>query len=99
LKGGDRLPFVESANNFEPLVSRQWQIHCYGHPTPALNKLLSEKNIPLYIFEWGPEAKKAGYLKDAIYVVRPDGYIGLVDESGDIQKISTYCNTYFSMIK
>jgi 2-polyprenyl-6-methoxyphenol hydroxylase-like FAD-dependent oxidoreductase len=94
LIGGDRLPWVQSANNFEPLVSRQWQVHCYGHPTPGLNKLFTEKNIPLYIFEWRPEAKKAGYLKDAIYIVRPDGYIGLVGGSGDVQKISAYCTTY-----
>ena len=73
LKGGDRLPWVESANNFEPLVSRQWQVHCYGNPATALLNLFSEKNIPLYIFEWGPEAEKAGYRKDAIYIVRPDG--------------------------
>jgi|GEM_PF-43388 len=94
LKGGDRLPWVESANNFEPLVSMLWQVHCYGHPTPALNNLFSEKNIPFLVFTWGPEAKKAGYLKEAIYIVRPDGYIGLVDKSGNIQKISAYCDTY-----
>jgi hypothetical protein len=94
LKGGDRLPWVQSANNFEPLVSRQWQIHCYGHSTPALNNLLSERNIPIYIFEWSPKAEKAGYRKDTIYIVRPDGYIGLAGVSGDTQKISAYCDTY-----
>jgi len=94
LKGGDRLPWVESVNNFEPLVSRQWQIHGYGHPTPELNKLLSEKKIPLYIFEWGPEVKTAGYLKDAIYIVRPDGYIGLTEGTGNIAKIAQYCDSY-----
>jgi len=94
LKGGDRLPWVQSIHNFEPLISRQWQVHCYGKPTTALNNLLSEKNIPLYIFEWKPEAETAGYLRDAIYIVRPDGYIGLADGTGDIVKISAYCDTY-----
>jgi 2-polyprenyl-6-methoxyphenol hydroxylase-like FAD-dependent oxidoreductase len=94
IKGGDRLPWLQSVHNFEPLISRQWQVHCYGSPATALNNLLSEKNIPFYIFEWGPEAKTAGYQKDAIYIVRPDGYIGLADETGDIIKISAYCDTY-----
>ena len=94
LKGGDRLSWVQGINNFEPLVSRQWQVHCYGSPTTALNNLLSERNIPIYIFEWGPEAKKVGYLEDAIYIVRPDGYIGLIGGSEDIVKITEYCDTY-----
>ena len=94
LKGGDRLPWVQTIHNFEPLVSRQWQVHYYGHPTTGLSDLLSEKNIPLYIFEWKPEAETAGYLRDAIYIVRPDGYIGLADEAGDIVKISAYCDTH-----
>jgi hypothetical protein len=94
LKGGDRLPWVQTIHNFEPLVSRQWQVHSYRNPTNALSNLLSEKNIPLYIFEWKPEAETAGYLRDAIYIVRPDGYIGLADEAGDIVKISAYCDTH-----
>ena len=94
LKGGDRLPWVQSLHNYEPLISRQWQVHCYGSPATALKNLLLEKNIPLHVFEWGQEAKKAGYLKDAIYIVRPDGYIGLADRTGDIEKISSYCYKY-----
>lgn len=94
LKGGDRLSWVPSVHNFEPLVSRQWQVHCYGSPAPALNNLLTKKNIPIYIFEWRPEAATAGYLENAIYIIRPDGYIGLVNRIGDIQKISEYCDTY-----
>jgi hypothetical protein len=55
---------------------------------------LSEKNIPIHILEWNLKAEKAGYLKDAIYIVRPDGYIGLADETGDTVKVSAYCDTY-----
>ena len=89
------MPWVQSVHNFEPLISRQWQAHCYGSPATALKNLLSEKNIPLYIFDWGPEAENAGYGKNAIYIVRPDGYIGLADGTGEIIKISAYCDTYF----
>jgi 2-polyprenyl-6-methoxyphenol hydroxylase-like FAD-dependent oxidoreductase len=94
LSGGDRLPWVQQINNFEPLISKQWQAHFFGIPKAGLNNLFTKKNIPLYIFEWGPETKKAGYLKDALYIVRPDGYIGLVDRTVDISKISKYCDTY-----
>jgi 2-polyprenyl-6-methoxyphenol hydroxylase-like FAD-dependent oxidoreductase len=94
LKGGDRLPWVQTNHNFDPLVSRQWQVHCYGSPTVAIHNLLSEKNIPFCVFEWGLEAKTVGYLKNAIYIVRPDGYIGLADGTGDIIEISAYCDKY-----
>jgi 2-polyprenyl-6-methoxyphenol hydroxylase-like FAD-dependent oxidoreductase len=94
LQGGDRLPWVQSVHNFEPLVNREWQVHCYGSLATAVNNLLSEKNIPFYVFEWGADAKTAGYLKDAVYIVRPDGYIGLVDATGDIVKISSYFDKY-----
>jgi len=85
-KGRRSFTLGSICSYFEPLVSRQWQVHCHGSSITAIKDLLSEKNIPLYIFEWGPEAKTAGYLKDAIYIVRPDGYIGLADENGDIVK-------------
>ena len=69
LKGGDRLPWVQSVHNFEPLISRQWQAHCYGSPATALKNLLSEKNIPLYIFDLGTGSRKCR-LREECYIYR-----------------------------
>ena len=33
--------------------------------------------IPIHTFEWSPAAKALGMRRDAYYLVRPDGYVGL----------------------
>src|SRR3954452_1285557 len=32
--GGDRLPWVKSADNYEPLSEPEWQVHVYGKASP-----------------------------------------------------------------
>jgi 2-polyprenyl-6-methoxyphenol hydroxylase-like FAD-dependent oxidoreductase len=98
IRGGDRLPWINSntgnCGNFEPLNSRQWQVHCYGTISPGLEPLFTEKNIPFYIFKWTDEAGKAGYLQNAIYIIRPDGYVGLADPKAEVHTISEYLITH-----
>jgi 2-polyprenyl-6-methoxyphenol hydroxylase-like FAD-dependent oxidoreductase len=101
IKGGDRLPWVTMANagdsnagNFESLRGMQWQVHCYGKMSSKLQDFFTDKMIPLFIFEWSAAAKKAGYLENAIYIVRPDGYVGLADPQEDFERLSTYTNQY-----
>jgi 2-polyprenyl-6-methoxyphenol hydroxylase-like FAD-dependent oxidoreductase len=98
IQGGDRLPWVNnssmSTGNFEPLKSRQWQVHCFGSISSALEHLFTEKKIPFYVFEWTDAVRKAGYLQNAIYIVRPDGYVGLADAKGDVFTISEYLSKY-----
>ena len=101
IKGGDRLPWVspETSNNppsgnFEPLRSKQWQIQCYGRMTDKLLDFFTDKKIPVNIFEWTSSARKTGFLENAIYVVRPDGYVGLADEQADFERLSNYTNQY-----
>ncbi|MGZ3656166.1 MAG: FAD-dependent monooxygenase [Bdellovibrionota bacterium] len=76
LKGGDRLPWVEGADNFKPLESRRWQIHVYGK-APKIS------GVPVREFSWSPPMEKAGLLQNKIYLVRPDGYIALICSEPD----------------
>jgi hypothetical protein len=101
IKGGDRLPWVtmvndnqSSAGNFDSLRDMQWQVHCYGKMSNKLQDFFTDKKIPLFIFEWSAAARKAGYLENAIYIVRPDGYVGLADPQEDFERLSTYTNQY-----
>lgn len=78
--GGDRLPWVrlgESRDNFAPLSSLDWQVHVYGAAAPGLEAVCRERRLPLQIFPWGPDMRRAGILRDAAYLVRPDGYVAL----------------------
>jgi hypothetical protein len=78
--GGDRLPWVElgaGADNFEPLRALDWQAHVYGEAPPDVADACAARGLPLHLFPWRPEAGACGLAEGALYVVRPDGYVGL----------------------
>ena len=81
--GGDRLPWVPAgsesggADNFAPLTSLDWQAHVYGDAAPDLRAACERHGVPLHIFAWTPASSRAGLQRDALYLVRPDGYVGL----------------------
>jgi 2-polyprenyl-6-methoxyphenol hydroxylase-like FAD-dependent oxidoreductase len=94
LHGGDRLPWVKigqgEEDNFAALTSMDWQMHVYGHPTLELRTLADGRRIPLHVFPWSAGMRHAGLRRDAVYLIRPDGYIGLVDSAGSATAIGTY---------
>jgi len=94
--GGDRLPWVkmdwnsECKDNFAPLTSMDWQIHVYGEAMPPMRTLCSERRLPLYVFSWRAEMKRAGLRRNAAYLVRPDGYVALADVAGSAAAVASY---------
>ncbi|MCM3191693.1 FAD-dependent monooxygenase [Priestia megaterium] len=92
VQSGDRLPYVEG--NFESLQSLNWQIHVYGTAAEKLKKSVQEKDFSLHEFSWNPYLKKAGLQKDALYVIRPDGYIGFISSEQRIDLLHQYLNTH-----
>jgi 2-polyprenyl-6-methoxyphenol hydroxylase-like FAD-dependent oxidoreductase len=94
LHGGDRLPWVKigrsEEHNFAALTSMDWQIHVYGDPAPGLRALADGRKIPLHVFPWDADMRRAGLERDAAYLIRPDGYIGLADSSGSASVVDAY---------
>jgi 2-polyprenyl-6-methoxyphenol hydroxylase-like FAD-dependent oxidoreductase len=94
LHGGDRLPWVKigqgDEHNFVALTSMDWQIHVYGEPAPGLRALADGRKIPLHVFPWDADMRHAGLKRDAAYLIRPDGYIGLADSGGSASAIDAY---------
>jgi 2-polyprenyl-6-methoxyphenol hydroxylase-like FAD-dependent oxidoreductase len=94
--GGDRLPWVKTgvngveANNFEPLTSLDWQVHVYGGAAPELRKVCDARNLPLHVFPWRPEMRPVGLRRNAVYLVRPDGYVALADPEGSAAAVTSY---------
>jgi hypothetical protein len=81
IHGGDRLPWVDSpqGDNFEPLKALDWQVHIYGDAGEALRDAVVRLKLPLHVYPWTKAAAEAGFERDALYLVRPDGYVALAD--------------------
>jgi 2-polyprenyl-6-methoxyphenol hydroxylase-like FAD-dependent oxidoreductase len=90
--GGDRLPWVklENSDNFAPLTSLDWQVHVYGEATAELQTACQDLKLPLHIFPWKAAVQRSGLRRNAVYLVRPDGYVALADADGGAIAVSSY---------
>ena len=94
--GGDRLPWVKvnvngvDEDNFARLTSLDWQVHVYGDAAPTLQAMCDARRLPLHAFPWRPEMGRAGLQRNAVYLVRPDGYVGAADPQGSATTITSY---------
>lgn len=84
VRGGDRLPWVPgddlgSRDNHDPLKTLDWQVHVYGTVTGTVRKATEQLGVPLHVFGWRTAVKRAGLARNALYLVRPDGYVALAD--------------------
>jgi 2-polyprenyl-6-methoxyphenol hydroxylase-like FAD-dependent oxidoreductase len=95
IHGGDRLPWVKTisaafADNFSPLASLDWQVHVYGNAADAIKVMCAEQKVALHVFPWQPEMGRAGLQRDAVYLIRPDGYVGLADAAASAAAVANY---------
>ena len=96
--GGDRLPWVKAEprglaqDNFAPLAALDWQVHVYGDPRPGLQAVCEGRKLPLHVFPWRPEMRPSGLRRNALYLVRPDGYVALADPEGSATAVTSYLN-------
>ncbi len=88
--GGDRLPWVKSADNHEPLSVPVWQVHVYGEAGPELTAWCASRNVPLHVFDWTEAHAAAGFARNALYLIRPDTYVALAEISGAPEAIEVY---------
>jgi 2-polyprenyl-6-methoxyphenol hydroxylase-like FAD-dependent oxidoreductase len=91
--GGDRLPWAplgEDTDNFAPLDSISWQVHVYGKPRPEIESLCRDRGVPLHAFPWRAALRTSGLRRDAVYLVRPDGYVGLADPRAEAAVLGAY---------
>ena len=94
VEGGDRLPWVQHADgdkdNFAPLQSLDWQVHVYGEATKEMRAACETRKLPLHVFPWRAEMRRTGLWRNAAYLVRPDGYVGLADAVGNPAAVTSY---------
>ena len=85
ISGGDRLPWVRSGteDNFTSLAEPEWQVHVYGTPGDAITSWCATRRLPLRIFACTQAHHRAGFARDAAYLVRPDSYVACAAAPGD----------------
>ncbi len=91
VRGGDRLPWV--GDNFGPLSSLAWQAHVYGEPPGAVRKACASRGLALHAFPWRGPMRRAGLARDALYLVRPDGYVAFGDRDASAEALERYLDT------
>jgi 2-polyprenyl-6-methoxyphenol hydroxylase-like FAD-dependent oxidoreductase len=90
--GGDRLPWAPApeGDNFDAVKTMGWQVHVYGTARSELKTWCRDNDVTLYAFAWHDAHEKAGLAKDAMYLIRPDFYVALAEESQKTDSLKRY---------
>lgn len=75
ISGGDRWPMVSSEAG--------WRLEIYGDQQLRLEEFCKEKDFSLRLSPWSEEAAAAGIVRNALYLIRPDGYVGFAGTNID----------------
>jgi hypothetical protein len=46
--------------------------------------------VPLHVFPWTGSAARAGFARDALYLVRPDGHVAFADPLQNVTHLERY---------
>ena len=65
-------------------------MHVYGRAPAELEAACSELALELHVFDWSASARTTGVREDALYLVRPDGYVGFADAAADVSHLRAY---------
>ena len=90
IQAGDRLPFVASLDNFKSLRTIEWQVHVFGEASPELSALCKRLGLALVTFGFTPDAMAAGFAKDALYLIRPDGHVAFASQIQNAEALQEY---------
>jgi 2-polyprenyl-6-methoxyphenol hydroxylase-like FAD-dependent oxidoreductase len=95
IHAGDRLPWAKASrsDNFDTLATPQWQLHVYGSVSATLSAWCASR-VTVHAFEWEAAHERAGFAKDAMYLIRPDAYIALAAKGQDPATLERYLNRH-----
>lgn len=91
---GDRLPFVPELDNHQSLDRLDWQIHVYGEASASLTEQAESLGLSITTFPYSPAVRTAGFASNQAYLIRPDGYIGLVISNQNPTHLTDYVQTW-----
>jgi 2-polyprenyl-6-methoxyphenol hydroxylase-like FAD-dependent oxidoreductase len=91
IHGGDRVPWAKGVNsdNFDTLTTTDWQLHVYGTLGAGLSEWCASR-VAVHEFSWEAAHEAAGFSRDAMYLIRPDGYVALAASQQDPRLLERY---------
>ncbi|MBU2288229.1 MAG: FAD-dependent oxidoreductase, partial [Gammaproteobacteria bacterium] len=94
VSGGDRLPWTGgidgAVDNFSDAAELRWKIHVYGRASDELSAWCEAHDVPLEVFAWQDGFGRIGLQRDALYLLRPDSYVGLAQPVLDLPALERY---------
>lgn len=93
VRGGDRLPWVPiegGTDNFAMLEGRTWQVQVHGEPAAELVELCAARGIRIVTLPWTDAAERAGLVRDATHLVRPDGHLAFVGAKSEAPALAQH---------
>jgi hypothetical protein len=94
LHAGDRLPWLrqpDGTDNFAALSSLDWQVHIYSTWTcPDIGRLSRQRGLAFHVFHWQPGFADFAVVENAVYLIRPDGYIAFADAGAKARTLAAY---------
>ena len=90
--GGDRLPWVklDGVDNYATFKDIGWQIHIYGSAGDDLARWCEGRRVRLVTHPWREEMSHAGLRENALYLVRPDAYVALVEAHAAAEPVEQF---------
>jgi hypothetical protein len=55
-----------------------------------MQAMCAARRLPLHVFPWRGEMRHTGLWRNAAYLVRPDGYVGMADAVGNPAAVTAY---------
>jgi 2-polyprenyl-6-methoxyphenol hydroxylase-like FAD-dependent oxidoreductase len=92
VRGGDRLPWVKTTDidNYASLTALDWQVHVYGQAMDDLRGLCAARSLKLQVFPWRAGIAHSGLRANTAYLIRPDGYVAVMETDGKGGQIAAY---------
>ncbi len=92
--GGERMPWLAEADNAPSnapkLAPIGWQVQVFGVASDALVAWCLAYGVALHVFEWRQEYSHRGLARDALYLLRPDSWVGLADGDASLAALDAY---------
>ena len=78
------------SDNYKALKRIGWQIHVYGRADDYVKRWAQDRPIPLEVYAWTEDMRQAGLRENALYLIRPDTYVGLALSAPSVDAVEHY---------